>query len=288
MRTKFINSAQSRISPFHSHTHSGYSSRPLADFLPTCRAQAAELWDKHLRSQTDLTNLSYFRIITKTGMQSLIQHSMSQIVPNLKNGNSSGKSEGETETSLSAASATAAVGSLTCLQEKFDPTSYRSVHNLATNTDKRNFEDLIKKTAEAIFMARCLKFNGFFGNGEDDHSEETRKAEIFISSLLLRHLQIASTNGLEMAECLLKNNDVTKFDIIPVGGAIFPTMSFFNHSCYPNALRLGYQGFQVLLFFTAGSAKQIVTLSFFDVSQPFLKNGRFEHYGPIFNFNTFW
>ena len=44
-----------------------------------------------------------------------------------------------------------------------------------------------------------------------------------------------------MAECILKNNDVTKFDIIPVGGAIFPTMSFFNHSCYPNAQRLGYQ-----------------------------------------------
>lgn len=127
----------------------------------------------------------------------------------------------------------------------FDPHSYRSVHNLATNTDKRGFEDLMKKAAEAIFLARCLKFNGFFGHGEEDDTEETRKAEVFISSLLLRHLQIASTNGLEMAECLLKNNDVTKFDIIPVGGAIFPTMSFFNHSCYPNALRLGYQGFQV-------------------------------------------
>jgi hypothetical protein len=36
----------------------------------------------------------------------------------------------------------------------FDPTSYRSVHNLATNTDKRHFEDLIKKTAEAVFMAK--------------------------------------------------------------------------------------------------------------------------------------
>merc|ERR1719242_2222322 len=79
-------------------------------------------------------------------------------------------------------------------------------------------------------MARCLKFNGFFGDGEDDQSEETRRAEIFISSLLLRHLQIASTNGLEMAECILRNNDITKFDIIPVGGAIFPSMSFFNHS----------------------------------------------------------
>ena len=173
------------------------------------------------------------RIITKTGMQSLIQHSMSHL--QMKNG---GGKTGEPE-----APPDGAGGPI--IQQLFDPTSYKSVHNLATNTEKRNFEDLMKKTAEAIFMAKCLKFNGFFGDGETDSSEETRKAEGFISSLLLRHLQIASTNGLEMAECLLKNNDVTKFDIIPVGGAIFPTMSFFNHSCYPNALRLGYQGYQV-------------------------------------------
>ena len=35
--------SQSRISPYHSHSHSGYSSRPLIDFLPTFCAQAAEL-----------------------------------------------------------------------------------------------------------------------------------------------------------------------------------------------------------------------------------------------------
>ena len=43
----------------------------------------------------------------------------------------------------------------------FDPTSYRSVHNLATNTDKRQFEDLIKKTAEAVFMAKVIDVNSF-------------------------------------------------------------------------------------------------------------------------------
>merc|ERR1719412_107817 len=165
---------------------------------------------------------------------------MSQMLPNLKNGNKPGNDHDEAIHGPGGPPGSFPATNM------FDPTSYRSVHNLATNSDKRNFEDLIKKTAEAIFMARCLKFNGFFGEGEEDASEETRKAEIFISSLLLRHLQIASTNGLEMAECLLKNSDVTKFDIIPVGGAIFPTMSFFNHSCYPNALRLGYQGFQVV------------------------------------------
>ncbi|CAB4057193.1 unnamed protein product [Lepeophtheirus salmonis] len=95
----------------------------------------------------------------------------------------------------------------------FDPTSYRSVHNLATNADKRTFEDLIKKTVQAIFTEKCLKFNGFFGEGSP---EEVHRAEVFVSSLLLRHLQIASTNGLEMADC------------------------------YPNCLRLGYQNFQVI------------------------------------------
>ena len=129
----------------------------------------------------------------------------------------------------------------------FDSTSYRSVHNLATNVESRSFEDLIKRTAEAIFMTKCLKFNGFFGDINKRGMEtDSQRAEIFISSLLLRHLQIASTNGLEMAECILRNNDITKFDIIPVGGAIFPSMSFFNHSCYPNALRLGYQQYQVI------------------------------------------
>ena len=61
----------------------------------------------------------------------------------------------------------------------------RSVHNLAANTDKRNFEDLLKKTAEAIFMAKCLKFNGFFGDPRNPPPEMNR-AIVFISSLLLR------------------------------------------------------------------------------------------------------
>ena len=152
-------------------------------------------------------------------MQSLIQHS---IMPQLKNGSDHQEQIGV-----------------------FDPTSYRSVHHLATNTDKRPFEDLLKKTAEAIFMTKLLKFNGFFGTPGLTNDDIT-KPEIFISSLLLRHLQIASTNGLEMAECILKNGDITKFDILPVGGAIFPTMSFFNHSCYPNSLRLGYENHQVI------------------------------------------
>ena len=77
-------------------------------------------------------------------MQSLIKHS-------LKNGE---ESSGVGSTALAVGGGGG---------EVFDPTAYRSVHNLATNSAHRPFEDLIKKTAEAIFMSKCLKFNGFFG-----------------------------------------------------------------------------------------------------------------------------
>ena len=84
-------------------------------------------------------------------MQNLIQHSMVSLRPTVKNGGGGGGGDHDP------------AGGGGNNPAMFDPTSYRSVHNLATNTDKRPFEDLIKKTAVAIFMAKCLKFNGFFG-----------------------------------------------------------------------------------------------------------------------------
>ena len=64
----------------------------------------------------------------------------------------------------------------------FDGSSYRSVHNLAVNSDKRNFEDLLKKTAEAIFMCKCLKFNGFFGGlSSSSNSSDNIRGEVTIS-----------------------------------------------------------------------------------------------------------
>ena len=62
-----------------------------------------------------------FRVVSKTGMQTLIQQAM-------KNGGGAVESTGA--------------------EIPFDPTSYRSVHFLATNTEKRPFEDLLKKTVQ--------------------------------------------------------------------------------------------------------------------------------------------
>jgi hypothetical protein len=74
--------------------------------------------------------LSIIRIITKTGLQNLVKHTQKVLLP------SPGPARDQAE----------------ALQ--FDSSSYRAVHNLATNTDRRPFEDLVKKTAEAIFMSK--------------------------------------------------------------------------------------------------------------------------------------
>ena len=65
-------------------------------------------------------------MVTKTGMQTLIQQAM-------KNGGGGGGATVEQGTGA---------------EIPFDPTSYRSVHFLAANTEKRPFEDLLKKTVQ--------------------------------------------------------------------------------------------------------------------------------------------
>ena len=70
------------------------------------------------------TTLLPSRVVTKTGMQTLIQQAM-------KNGSSGATVEQGTGAEI-----------------PFDPTSYRSVHFLAANTEKRPFEDLLKKTVQ--------------------------------------------------------------------------------------------------------------------------------------------
>ena len=76
-----------------------------------------------------------FRIVTKTGMQTLIQQAM-------KNGGGAVESTGA--------------------EIPFDPTSYRSVHFLAANTEKRPFEDLLKKTVQG-WRRQCSVGPGYLG-----------------------------------------------------------------------------------------------------------------------------
>ena len=48
-------------------------------------------------------------------------------------------------------------------------------------------EDLLKKTAEAIFMSKCLKFNGFFGKAQQLEADQKMMA----SKIACDHIMMA-------------------------------------------------------------------------------------------------
>lgn len=143
--------------------------------------------------------------------------------------------------------------------DKLPNDDYRRVYGLVCHENGRSFEDFFQRSVMAYFLAKCLELGNFFGAQSD------RDVFNFIGSLLLRNLQFLQFNAHEVAELQqvdLKDIGTSVF----IGGAIYPTLSLFNHSCDPGIVRY-YNGNIVV----ARAVKNI-------------KNGEVvaENYGPIF------
>lgn len=60
--------------------------------------------------------------------------------------------------------------------------------------------------------------------------------EIYIGGLILHNLQFLQFNAHEVSELEIKD-DINKSASLFLGGAIYPTLSLFNHSCNPAIVR---------------------------------------------------
>lgn len=86
----------------------------------------------------------------------------------------------------------------------------------------------------ARFLARCLQASGYFGEAAPQ-PEQLRQ----VTALLLRCLQFIQFNTHEVAE-LHKYGGAgqgAREKSIFIGGAIYPTLALFNHSCDPGVVR---------------------------------------------------
>ncbi|XP_054271330.1 SET and MYND domain-containing protein 4 [Macrosteles quadrilineatus] len=144
---------------------------------------------------------------------------------------------------------------------------YRRVYNLVNHGSDRSAEDFLHRTVVAVFLLRCLKTTDYFKMQDENTITTNEKMlsenEKFIGGLILRHIQSLQFNSHEVSELVIDGKNKKS---VFIGGAVYPTLALFNHSCNPGIVR--YQkGTEVI-------ARAIRTI----------RSGEMvaENYGPIF------
>ncbi|KRT82312.1 SET domain-containing protein [Oryctes borbonicus] len=111
------------------------------------------------------------------------------------------------------------------------------VYSLCTNEGLRRPEDFFQRTLMSCFLLRCLQKCGYFPNRKNDDCTPSED-ELKVGELLLLHLQILQFNAHEIYEARYSQQHRFKgTKVANIGVAIYPTSSFFNHSCYPGVTR---------------------------------------------------
>uniref|UniRef100_A0A1B6CWC9 MYND-type domain-containing protein n=1 Tax=Clastoptera arizonana TaxID=38151 RepID=A0A1B6CWC9_9HEMI len=130
--------------------------------------------------------------------------------------------------------------------KSYKNTDYLTIYNLVGHEDRRSTEDFLHRTHMATFLFRCLKKTNFFGNIDDKpETNDLTQEELYIGSLILHHLQVLQFNAHEVCQLVVKNiaeNSYSQF----IGGAVYPTLALFNHSCNPGIVRY-YKGNRVVV-----------------------------------------
>nr|CAI5856948.1 unnamed protein product [Callosobruchus analis] len=112
------------------------------------------------------------------------------------------------------------------------------VYTLCTNTEKRSGEDFLQRTLMAAFLLKCLQKSGYFGESRKAENGHLNEDELCVCELLLFHLQMLQFNAHEIFETRwIKKQQFKGSKISYIGVGVYPTVSLFNHDCYPAVTR---------------------------------------------------
>lgn len=90
------------------------------------------------------------------------------------------------------------------------------------------------------FPSRILKSTNYFGTAPQNDSSDLSAEETYIGSLILRNLQLLQFNSHELSEIVCtrtETNGEIELSSTGIGGALFPVLALFNHSCDPSIAR---------------------------------------------------
>lgn len=125
---------------------------------------------------------------------------------------------------------------------------YLKVFNLVGLREKRWPEENLIRCALALVLLSILRASGYFEIKKCSTSGDSFSPnELFFGSLLLKNLQILQFNAHEVYEMMRsKKNNLKPCKNVVIGLAIYPTASYFNHSCHPGLSRC-FRGKEMVL-----------------------------------------
>lgn len=134
-------------------------------------------------------------------------------------------------------------------EQKLKEEMFWRVYNLVRHSENRTVEDFIHRSVMACFMIKALKktkyFDEFKASGVGNEMKMT-DLESLVGGLLLRFLQIIQFNAHEVSEfCLAAPRTLDNSKNTSLGAAIYPTLSYFNHSCHSAQVR-SFSGHSVI------------------------------------------
>lgn len=121
--------------------------------------------------------------------------------------------------------------------KKTEYTNYLATFNLVGLDDQRWPEDTFHRTLMALCLLKILKAAKYFPHNNEDIDSFTND-EIFIGSLIMRHLNVLQFNAHEIYELLRGDRARMKpSKNLLIGVGVYPQASYFNHSCHPRTAR---------------------------------------------------
>lgn len=124
---------------------------------------------------------------------------------------------------------------------KYLSDDYRNIYNLVTHHSERKMNDLFHRAMFSIMLVKCLKKTGYFGEEVKERADEDDQLsddEIYICTLLSHFLEVYQFNTHEVAQYeMIAHNREEGSKSVFIGGAVYPTLAMFNHSCDPSIVR---------------------------------------------------
>ncbi|XP_076280147.1 protein-lysine N-methyltransferase SMYD4 isoform X2 [Lasioglossum baleicum] len=118
---------------------------------------------------------------------------------------------------------------------------YRTVLALETHCAALDPNVNLVRGIEAIFLTKC--FTLVLGKMDVVCLEE---AFLWLAIGMMHHLQAITCNAYEIVENVY-NKEIHVWEPREIGGAIYPSVSLVNHSCYPNVVRHSYPAGTVMV-----------------------------------------